>query len=182
VTNTLFKLVFIVAAILLSMNASNAEPAVITIKDTIADREFSLRLELPDGFKLVSKEGPDFYFYEIQKNSRAFVAVYVGSHPSFPLEHVEGSESTYLDVCIDDAEVREKLKDRPLEQFRILSEWKDGSLVHRELISRYSLGSGWPSYIHAVTTTHLSDDELQVADRILFTIQMQPEKRTGSGL
>ncbi|MCA9796205.1 MAG: hypothetical protein KC910_30570, partial [Candidatus Eremiobacteraeota bacterium] len=130
-----------------------------------------MKVELPDGFQMRNREGPDFDFYEIYNGSRVFLALFVGSHPSFPHEHIDGSESAYFDVCIDDAELRRKVHDAPLQQVRILSEWKDGRLVHRELLARYSLGAGWPKYIHAITPRYLTQEELQVADRLLFSLQ-----------
>lgn len=169
------KLLLVTAMMHLTSTPSSAETVVTTIKDTVANMTFVLKLELPSGFKITRSEGPDFYLYEVEKGSKVYIAIYSGNHPDFPHEHIEGSETTYFETCIDDAKTERKVYGEPLEQMKILSEWKDGKLVHREMLIRYSLGAGWPAYLHAVTTRYLSQDELQVADRILFSLQLKPE-------
>lgn len=167
------KNLVLLLALMFTLTPSIAEPTVVIIEDTLIKREFSLKLELPNGFQVKSKEGPDFDFYEIHKGSKTYLAVYSGANPDFPHEHIDDSEVSYLNVCVDDNELRREVYGEPLGPIRILSEWRDGRLVHRELLARYSLGGGWPTYLHAITTRHLSEDELQIADRILFSLQLK---------
>lgn len=159
----------------LTSSPSSAETKAITITDTVANMTFVLKLELPRGFKITSSKGPDFDLYEVEKGSKVYLAIYSGNHPDFPHEHIEGSETTYFETCIDDAKTERKVYGEPLEQMKILSEWKDGKLVHREMLIRYSLGAGWPAYLQAITTRYLSQDELQGAARILFSLKLKPE-------
>ena len=173
---TFFNFLLVPALMLLISSVSSAKTSIIEIKDTVTDTTFVLKLEVPDGFEVTNREGPDFDLYEVEKGSKVYLAIYSGNHPDFPHDHIEGSETTYFETCIDDAKTERKVYGEPLEQMKILSEWKDGKLVHREMLIRYSLGAGWPAYLQAVTTRYLSQDELQVADRILFSLKLKPEK------
>jgi hypothetical protein len=156
-----------------------AEPALITIKDSFLNKEYALRLPLPDGFRLekTTPDGTDFRVYEVSKDSKIYLTLYVGNHPDFPVTHVEGSEKTDLDICVEDPVVSREASTRDSEdkpEVRIVSEWKDGRLVHRELLAPVNkLQKGWPAFIHAFTASSLQEDEIQVADRILFGISLK---------
>ncbi len=162
--------------LLLTASQSIAKPAEVIISEPLIRKEFSLKMELPEGFELTAQEGPDFSLYEIHKGEAVYLVIYSGGHPDFPHTKAEGTEVSSMDICIDDGELDSRSHGHPIGPMRIVSEWKDGKLIRRQLLARYTLGGGYPSYIHAFTISGLTETELQVAERILFSLKLKPKE------
>lgn len=163
-----------------------AGPIAISIKDPLWNREYSLKLDLPEDFVIekTTSDDTNFRLYQVSKTGKVFLAIYIGDHPNFPLEHVAGSEIAELSIGLEYAQPQKEFSDKAIEQesqIRILSEWSAGRLVHREVLVRiYSFDGEWPKFVHAVTSSRLSEAEVEVADRILLGLTVVNEERENS--
>jgi hypothetical protein len=119
-------------------------------------------LELLEGFN-VTKTSPveDFDVYWVAKDSKRYIGVYVGNHPSFPKLKNDGS-STETTLKTDKFEMR--------------SLWKQERLTGRELLVRRLTGDGWPSHIHA-WSADIPGELMPLADKILSSLSMIPQKQ-----
>lgn len=113
-------------------------------------------VQLPDGFRVV-KASPveDFEMYTISKGAQPYLYVYVGNQPAFPKRMGSaGSDVSELEG----------------PNVSIRSEWKGAQLLGRELLFKVANPKGWPTRIHA-WTAQLQSSQVQVADRILFSMK-----------
>jgi hypothetical protein len=137
--------------LLLTLASVTSEVLATTVNE---QKHFSL--QLPQGFQ-VAKTSPveDFEMYTISKGTQPYLYIYVGNQPSFPkTENSHGDEVSELAG----------------PNVSIRSEWKGVQLVGREILFSVSNANGWPTRIHAWTARLLSP-QVQVADRILFSIK-----------
>jgi len=112
-------------------------------------------VQLPEGFQIVkASPGEDFEVYTISKGTQPYLYVYVGNQPTFPKTNPGGNEISELEGL----------------NISIRSEWKGGELIAREVLFKMPDIKGWPTRIHA-WTARLAPPQLQVADRILFSLK-----------
>ncbi|MCL2656181.1 MAG: hypothetical protein FWD62_01965 [Betaproteobacteria bacterium] len=137
--------------------------------DAVEHKIGNMAITTPSGF-LVKASSPveDFEIYSIQKNGRPYVSVYIGNQPGFPKKIASGHE------------LQTRLYSDGLQ---VISIWRAGKLIKRELLIRLSQKK-WPNYLHAWIVDDLTSGEIEIADMILMSIDARgsisdqnPDKR-----
>lgn len=156
--------------------------------------EYYCSLQLPPGSFVVEEEGQDpllpygagrprqddsgqvYAIFVSGISPGPAVGVYIGNHPDFPLDPVDGSEITDLDICAHDLqpyEVDLRKTGNSASEIKIRSWWKDGKTVHRELLVSIQNPNKRPSCVHVWITSSVPEGQRQLVEKVLFSLQVR---------
>lgn len=155
--------------------------------------EYYCSLQLPIGSLVVRMEGEDDLLiygtdrlrqddpgevYAIFIGTGVGIGVYAGNHPVFPLEPVEGTEFTELNICAHDLQPHEtdrRKNGESASEIKIRSWWKDEETVHRELLVCIQSPDNFqkPSYVHAWIPRSVPEGQRHLVEKVLFSLQVR---------
>lgn len=170
-------LAWILLLLMTTPQVAIAKPVAVAI-----DGGYELLLELPEDFILEKTMGHDFCLYTVSKGGEAYLGVYVGNHPNFPIQETKDGEVVDLDICVHKLSESERIQKKAgqwVSDVKIRSCWRQDNLSGRELlgyVQRPELNR-LPVYFHVWTVQSLQANSLQTADRILFSVKVFPERR-----